>query len=901
MGVSGEFVAEWGGSTSEFWINKDSGGGFSFGLENLDITYGSGPLPMIDISIQGSIDFAVEGSLYMKPGFVEIDATGTIDWGTSCTFTFNGNFIKIGGTYTLTGGSGTITISGDTTDLSIDVTGGPSLTVNNLYIETTKWYLTSNPVTVESNAGVVIHLEKDNSQFDMSGDVNYEFNSISVKYENQEFLTADKIGFGGGGFFEVDAKIDTTVKLQINVSLLDINNFNFEPPDSWGWRIDHFELGSLSLDVDASAYLYVSRYTTSNFVISGGGTLSGSLTDLDVLIPHGGSYRKVYVKFNSLTFDGTVLARLGRFGASQEPMIELQCAGSTSLSGFQFDFGETSDPTEWHASIGSASGALDLNIELYAHIKHYAFEGSASFNANSVYLEYDSSGYEWDSIINIDSFDFNGAGYAKLNLKYQPNFRIDGNVYADLDNFYVATGVGSSEEKKVTIPDLYLNGNGELYGTWDEGYLQLDGDVDVQYNVDMETLNYGTWHADGHIIGDAMMEAYWAAGETGHIDLTIREDSSINLLTIEHDNLVLDFLSMDIDNTVYPVTSTVEWDRGDVGYFDIDNEIDGQLKLFELDYNNEEWALSFGITVGTINIDPGDLLITWDKNDPNEGEVVGRNGILSIEGLEFYLTLDETDVTVKFADFVKDYNKPVTLKWYKDTGGNIVGGYIDSSNTELATWIEFEAVNNANGKGVRATLYGLKADQFWFKKQTDGEWDFDGEIQIANRLTVALLWNNVWHELDLQWEFNTDPEDSWMKYTCTCPDNEDIIFHLLSLNVGQWNFDVDLELYANRYLLIEYNFAVNDNYGHIRMDTGNQYIGALLWEISKDSDPDFGIEIIVEGLKAGEYNGELPLLYWYRDGIIWGIGWNAAWDQMDMVNLEIWAKLDGTWTKIWPP
>ncbi|RLF52970.1 MAG: hypothetical protein DRN24_02365, partial [Thermoplasmata archaeon] len=766
-------------------------GDADFGLENLILDSDT-----IDATLSGSLYVDANGYVDLAPGFIEMSVTGSVDFGAGGMFIINGEKTTIGGLYELSSGNGVIRINGTgDTDFKLDfiATGGPTLTVTSFYFDHKKWNLTSDTLIVSTEGGLIVHIDKGNKVFNLSGGVDFSFTNAIIKYENEPILTADLLGFGGGGSFEVEAKTVTTAKLDVNLNILSADDLYFEPPDSWGWKIDYISIGSLSLDTSGYASLSVVRSTTGKFLISGGLIASISLSDLEVLIPHASSsYRRLFLSVDSFSGDGGFTSKLGNF--NNEPKIEFKIFGSASVSNFQFDFGETSDPREWHASVGSASGSADLWIQVWGNQKWYWFNGSAAFSVDNAYLNYDTLGYDYDSVVTLDSLSFTGEGYAKFFLRTvgseKPYLKIGGNALIDLDDLYIGAGVGGSDTKEVTISDLYFNGNGELYSKWDTGYLKLDGDIDVQYNMDMSTTNYGTWHADGNIDGDATLEAYWDSSEqTGHADLTINSPGDITLLNIVHDDLTLNIGSLQLDSG----SITFEWDRGDIGYFNILNSgVNANMDLCKIVYPPNQFEFKVGtielrdgntyinwqkntstgfvhvnngitfdadlikvkwgdksVELGDFELKTGEFRLEWDTSDSSYKEVKIKNGIPSLRGGCTFIDGSQT-WTLSVLQFEHDYSKTITFGWYKD-GSSVIGVYLDTGGISLSDWVEFQTTDGNSGKKLK--ISGPKAEDFFIKKTND-KLKWGGHLQLGNYLQYSKLVNGAWQSIEAEWNID---------------------------------------------------------------------------------------------------------------------------------------------------
>ena len=862
-------------------------GSVDMDLSNLTIDSES-----IDATVSGYIHLNAGGYMNISSGHIEMSITGTIDFGAWGDIIINGESMVIGGTYQLDSGDGIITIDGRSDkdfEFTLEATGGPTLTVNNFLFIYGKWNLSADPLTISTEGGLLIHVDKEGKHFNLSGGINFAMENSLIRYEEETILTADLLAFGGGGFFDVKGGLASKVKLFINLNLISVENLHFEPPESWDWNVDHVDIGYLNVEVNAPTTLYVSRYTSATFYISGGISGSISLTNLDLLIKPIPSkyYRRVYLKVGGFSFDGGISAKLGRFNG--EPQTKIMLYGSGSISNFQFDFDQGTTPTEWHASLGSASASADLYIQAWFNQRWYWINGSASLDLSNLYISYsDAVDSDYDSIVSVNSLYCSAEGYARFFLRTvgseKPYFRIGGSATIDCNNLQVKTGEGTSEEKKVIIPSLYFDGNGELYVKWDEEYLRMDGNIDVEYDLQMITQNYGTWHASGHINGDATLEAYWnSAQQTGQAILTINSAGDIDILNITHDQLTLDIGSLHLS----PGTITFEWDRGDTGYFDIiDSGVSVDMELCKILYPPDEFEFKLGeiqlrpgtthiewqkntstgyvyvdngitfdatlikvkwgdkaVELGNFELKSGEFRLEWDTSDPSYKEVRIRNGIPSLRGGCSFQTGDQI-WTLSVLQFESDYSKTITFGWYK-SGSSITGLYLDTGGIALCDWVEFQVLYGDTGRKLK--ISGPKAEGFYIKKE-NGKLVWGGSIKIGNQLTYSKLVNGDWKDLHAEWnivaadgyiQFDIDPY-----FTITI----NISIELIGANL-EYGFDPADHIFVG--------WDINgDGAGYVALDTNNESVGEYYFSITKDADgyhPKWGILVIAHGFAAEDF------------------------------------------------
>jgi len=129
--TSGKFNIFWDTVDNEVTIT--SGSDASLSLADVDITINN--LNPLYIKIIGSLEVQANGEITFGPDVFKASFTGILDLYTGVEFEINGESIKVGGTFEFIGGNGEIIFSWENGDFSIDITGSPSLSVENLYFE----------------------------------------------------------------------------------------------------------------------------------------------------------------------------------------------------------------------------------------------------------------------------------------------------------------------------------------------------------------------------------------------------------------------------------------------------------------------------------------------------------------------------------------------------------------------------------------------------------------------------------------------------------------------------------------------------------------------------------------------------------------------------------------------
>jgi hypothetical protein len=618
---------------------------------------------------------------------------------------------------------------------------------------------------------------------------------------------------------------------------------------------------NININIDADASLGVNNFSLDSLV--------GSVT------------------VEQIALDGAAKFDLNREGVSQ---LQLSGSGQFSLLNFKGEIGD------WSSEIQSASTGGGLDILLKPKDKVYQVVSNYSANIQGFDMGYDGSGEINDMNFEIDYFDMYSKGKTWFDFSTgTPKFQFDGKDVVDINNLHLSIGSGSSSVVNFTISAAHLHSDGTIYGTWNNDYLFVNADVDFNWDLNISSLNYGSWIAQGIFEGEASMNAEWDS-DSGEIEFKIGESGIYHSLEIKHNDQTVNLGSFDFESG----NISFEWQREKTatnGYFNIMNEgVTGSLKICNISRNNlpnpfelhlgdievkegnlsMEWSrrttekmlyINNEMTVdmdiikinwdgkkvilGDLSLQPGEFKFTWNVADK---QITLNNGI---PGLGPTISYENNDrkLSISLLNLQNDYSKTITLKWFEERNRNISGLYIDTDDTNLVKWIEFESItyNSSGNKGRKLALNGLRANHFKIFKNLDDNLEVTGRIYISNNLTYSKLVNEEWKDLNIHWnldldgvgtiEFDIDPA-----YTL----DAEISARFSGVNI---NTTFDLPQY------LKFGWDVDfDGNGYVSIDTNNEEIFEIDFKLSKDTQsyqPRWGLHITAGGLKAEDYR-----IYW---------------------------------------
>jgi hypothetical protein len=220
------------------------------------------------------------------------------------------------------------------------------------------------------------------------------------------------------------------------------------------------------------------------------------------------------------------------------------------------------------------------------------------------------------------------------------------------------------------------------------------------------------------------------------------------------------------------------------------------------------------------------------------------------------------------------------MKWY-ESSGQITGVYMDSSNNYLAQFLEIGYIKGTSGKKI--ALYGLQCDEFYINNTGNDEFEWGGQIFIANQLTFSKLISGEWKDFDIQWNFQA--QEKWIKF------DRDPAFDF-TLNMGPayilgFKFVADFDFMNSEYLEVKWNIGIT---GKISIDTDWDYFTTIEIFIDHSSGK---VDITANGLKAEN---------WWVKWTAWPPSdWNIETGGMiDWTEIVIDVYYNGEWKHVWP-
>ena len=187
----------------------------------------------------------------------------------------------------------------------------------------------------------------------------------------------------------------------------------------------------------------------------------------------------------------------------------------------------------------------------------------------------------------------------------------------------------------------------------------------------------------------------------------------------------------------------------------------------------------------------------------------------------------------------------------------------------MATWIQLEAIKGDTGR--RIELDGLKVQDFYINKLSNGKLDWSGKLWIVNGLVFSkMVDEDTWIDLEVNWdlaaegqiEFYIDDgfEDDWEIDTKIKGTDIDIIVTDIADYV-RFGWDLENPLTTSGYVQIDTN---SDPISEIDLTIKNDNLGYY---------PLWGIHTLAYGLAAENYQ-----VYWDffappEEWILYETGW----------------------------
>jgi len=565
-----------------------------------------------------------------------------------------------------------------------------------------------------------------------------------------------------------------------------------------------------------------------------------------------------------------------------------------------------------------------INILLKPSEKYYEITSSRYFQIETLAIEYQNI-----LDFSVESLEMNHAtGVTRtswFDFSSNPKFKIESSRDIDITNLHLSIG----DAVDFDIPNLEIvNNDGSIYVESDDSSLFMETDVDFSWDITIETQAFGNWEAQGNIEGSISMNAEWDDG-SGSVEFDIEETGIAHTFEIIHDDLTLNFGTFNFE----PGTITFEWQpesNTNIGKFNIlNNGVDGDLTGFKITYddnddpieiellnvsfasgntyinwtrfaiphyliidngvtlNVEAFKIKWGskiVTFDILNLGQGKFYFGWDMgNDKKEIQI--KNSISSFGPSVSYEDLDQNlKLSASLCGLNDDY-KCITLRGCKDQDGNISGLYLDSGGTQLATWIQFEAIKGDFGRRIK--LLGLQVDGFCIKKNGSGNIEVSGKIWLVNGLIYSKLVNDEWKDLEILWDIDGDGVGS-IEFTTDPAFNDNLEINYATFKGTTITATFELP----QYLKFDWDVDFDLN-GHVDIDTDNESIYEISFTMQKDTseyEPRWGVYIYGNGLTAENYkiswnfsddpgSWKLTETGWLEPGSIEDvhIAWNEQW------------------------
>jgi hypothetical protein len=602
--------------------------------------------------------------------------------------------------------------------------------------------------------------------------------------------------------------------------------------------------------------------------------------------------------------------------------FELQGTNQITLTNFEANI------QKWSGSIGYAKSFGNFDINLEPNNKKYEFNSTSNLQLDSFNLMYDDSNPDYDTEFAIDALVLVSGGSIWFDFgSFTPKFNIQDSYQLSLDDLHFA--IGSTVDFSIT--SFTTAGAGQIYTELNNQHLYVFTNMAFNWDIDIQTLNYGHWQVDGSYSGcGSMTLTEWTPGQSGQVAFSVITPLHHDLQIVRND-LVIDLGTLNLNSG----SATIKWQReqpSDNGYFNLTNNgIAGSLALLKINFTNTQNPFEF--ETGNITIQPGTLYMDWQKQTNikmlhiNNGLTINLAlvklkwgdktitiGDISLNPGQFkivYDTLNKTitlknsmnafgplctyedadrKLSVDLLNLINDYSKTMTLKWYEDASNKIVGLYLDTDKVNLVDWIVFESIKyDPNGAtGRRIALGGFQADDFKIMKNANDKLEISGYLYIANHITYSRLVNlsnDVWEDLDVQWDLTSSLK--WIKFES----DFDVSIILLSLDLFGIQFTSEFDL--TNYLEVKWALSGDaSQYKEFYFDTNGQVLSSVNFIILGPNNR--GIQVVGGGIWAEDFYVKWKLWPPLQADIIVGgtIGYETA---------TVYGTIDGnTWIEIWP-
>jgi hypothetical protein len=220
--------------------------------------------------------------------------------------------------------------------------------------------------------------------------------------------------------------------------------------------------------------------------------------------------------------------------------LEFGFDGSIAASNIDAEF------DDWKSVfIGSVSAGSGFDFLLKPQFKFIQVGSSKSFTLNDLYISYDDPGsQEYDLLFEIDDFYYSHGGLVWFNLSSEgdinPRFNFECENLISLNNLHLNVGGQSTNAIDFSIPNTDLINNGAVYAEFDSEYWLVSAAIDIDWDVNIESSNFGNWALYGALSGEGDVTLNeWIPGVSGDIEFNITDTISFDM-NILHDDVQLE-------------------------------------------------------------------------------------------------------------------------------------------------------------------------------------------------------------------------------------------------------------------------------------------------------------------------------------------------------------------------
>jgi hypothetical protein len=453
---------------------------------------------------------------------------------------------------------------------------------------------------------------------------------------------------------------------------------------------------------------------------------------------------------------------------------------------------------------------------------------------------------------NIQELSWNSGRNFIVNVSTN-RLQIDGDSIINLKS----TSIDYNNGARLISEKVFFEG---VFDTiWEEESIFVNVDSKLDWDLTIDTVNFGSWDVIGLLDGDIEINSEWETGESGTLNFASGSNGLLHDFVIEHKGIQLHFGSLELSKG----DLTFNWQRGENGFLElINNGIQANLDICEIKHPKS----SFKFEIGSINLVPGNTIFKWENNsdilhlnldsgvDFDIGLIKLSQGDSSISGLglsvspgifDFKWFRNNFKMQVKnsisgfepkicfqkenelFNIFLTGINsdyKTMTFQLLTEND-EIKGFFVDTDGKNCARWLECE-YKKGNNYGRKLSLKGLKADGFIINRD-ESEIYLDGKIG-GSRLKFSDIKDGKWHLIaDTEWDINGDGEGYFKLISDPLLNIELQSLDLLS----NWDVAINTTVYAPSFFNLSWECGIMPLYLVYNIDTDGEEIGHLQFDI----------------------------------------------------------------------